>query len=178
MRGPLTAALWHTPWQSWTFPSHHSPTREQRESMLETRKGLCSYKRKTICYQSHQYIFTVKDNSWSLTNRVMKKIAGMDWQKTATNILNKYCMLLKMPGHRGITLKKTLSLTRYLTHVAQTIPSRSCVYRVAVNTAGFCSDINGHFLRLYFVVWDWINTTLTVFPKHLLVTTALLCCCS
>ena len=62
-------------------------------------------------------------------------------------------MLLEMPDHRGITLEKTLSLTRYLTHVAQTILSRSCVYRAAVNTAGFCSDINGHFLSLYFVVW-------------------------
>lgn len=44
---------------------HLSTASWQTREHAGNEKRLHRYKRKTICYQSHQYIFTVKDNTWS-----------------------------------------------------------------------------------------------------------------
>lgn len=57
-------------------------------------------------------------------NRVMKKIAGTDWQEQRhwTNTVHH----IEVPNHWQITLKKTYELTGYLTCVKEAIPSHCC----------------------------------------------------
>lgn len=61
--GPLKTAWWQKPYSHEHF--HLTTAQWQTREHAANKKTLHRYKRKTICYQSRQYIFTVKDNSWS-----------------------------------------------------------------------------------------------------------------
>lgn len=104
-------------------------------------------------------------------NRVMKKIAGTDWQEQRhwTNTVHHIEMLY----HWQTALKKTFELTGYLTCVKEAIPSHRCfslwILQGFVYTLMDISEavLSGRVKEIQH------NTCLSVsMAKHLLVTTA------
>lgn len=80
-------------------------------------------------------------------NVIIRKITGIDWQKTSTKVLNKCCTLLTVPRHPKITENNLFLTNGHLTYAFELYSvSFLCVHRIAVKSFFFfLLKFNGHF---------------------------------